>query len=79
MSIGTILKSVLGSHARSFNIVFENAQRTLRSTFGMELVELQSRAELEKTSNAPNDELDEARKATGVKRKGASCFWHASP
>ena len=45
----------------------------------MELVELQSRAELEKTSNAPNDELDEARKATGVKRKGASCFWHASP
>lgn len=41
----------------------------LRNTFGMELVELPSRAAFDKDNN-PEDDLDEARKATGMKKKG---------
>lgn len=49
-------------------------QKILRKTFGMELVELRSRAEIhaEVNANAANDDLEEARKATGVKKKGVS-------
>lgn len=62
---------VLGSNARSFNVVFEGAQKILRKTFGMELIELRSRAELYADGNENKDEgLEEARKATGVKKKG---------
>lgn len=63
---------VLGSNTRAFNHVFEIAQELLRNTFGMELVELQSRAGLEQDTNlnATQDDLNEARKATGIKKKG---------
>ncbi|KAF8215043.1 hypothetical protein K438DRAFT_1800650 [Mycena galopus ATCC 62051] len=63
----------LGFNTRTFNRVFAMAQNILRNTFGMELVELRSRAELDKDAAAPatqnQDDLDEARKATGVKKK----------
>lgn len=67
------LITVMGSSSRSFGTVFEMAQKTLRKTFGMELVELRSRAEIHAEGNATaaNEELDEARKATGVKKKSA--------
>lgn len=64
---------VLGSSARSFNTVFEQAQKILRKTFGMEFVELRSRAETQAdgTANAnKDDDLEEARNATGMKKKG---------
>ncbi|KZT33118.1 MAGE-domain-containing protein [Sistotremastrum suecicum HHB10207 ss-3] len=40
-----INKRVLGTGTRSFNHVFERAQTILRKTFGMELFEVQTRAE----------------------------------
>lgn len=62
---------VLGPNTRAFNHVYDLAQDILQKTFGMELVELQSRAGLDKDANNANeDELNEARKATGVKKKG---------
>lgn len=62
--------AVLGTTPRAFKDVLERAQGTLRTTFGMELVELQSRAELDK-EDASNDNADgDRRKATGVKKKG---------
>ncbi|KAJ7794173.1 MAGE family-domain-containing protein [Mycena olivaceomarginata] len=71
-----ISKKVLGSNTRAFNRVFSMAQDVLRNTFGMELVELRSRAELDKDTAAPatqnQDDLEEARKATGVKKKSAA-------
>jgi hypothetical protein len=55
--------------------VFEQAQKILRKTFGMELVELRSRAEIHADGNADggggnDDDLKDARKAAGVKKKG---------
>lgn len=54
--------------------MFEHAQKILRKTVGMELVELRSRAELERDAveGARNneDDLEEARKATEIKKKG---------
>jgi hypothetical protein len=38
----------------------------------MELVELPSRAGLETDANPPEDELNEAHKATGIKKKGSN-------
>ncbi|KAJ6500519.1 MAGE family-domain-containing protein [Mycena sanguinolenta] len=71
-----ISKKVLGSNGRAFNRVFTTAQGILRNTFGMELVELRSRAELDKDTAAPGtqnqDDLEEARKAAGVKKKSAA-------
>lgn len=66
----------MGSNARAFTRVFQLAQEILGKTFGMELVELRSRAELEK-GGAPSgggggDELDEVQKATTVKKKSAA-------
>jgi hypothetical protein len=63
---------VLGPNTRAFNHVYEAAQEILRNTFGMELVELQTRAGLEQDAslNATQDDLNEARKATGIKKKG---------
>ncbi len=64
---------VLGSQTRSFNLVLDHAQEILHKTFGMELVELRSRADLENVGNVNgNEELDEARNATGMKKKGAA-------
>jgi melanoma-associated antigen len=58
----------MGTNTRAFNRVFELAQQKLRNTFGMELAELPSRAGLEQENN--NEEENEARRATGVKKKG---------
>ena len=51
-----------------FQPVFAEAQRILRHTFGMTLVELMSRAELQRESNE-NDETAGAVNATGLKKK----------
>ncbi|KAJ6629869.1 MAGE family-domain-containing protein [Mycena sp. CBHHK59/15] len=71
-----ISKKVLGSNTRAFARVFARAQEILRHTLGMELVELRSRAELDKDTAGPGagkeDDLAEARKATGVKKKAAA-------
>ncbi|KAJ7704158.1 MAGE family-domain-containing protein [Mycena metata] len=69
-----ISKKVLGSNVRSFPRVLAMAQEILKNTLGMELVELRSRAELDKETAAPGkeDDLEEARKATGVKKKSAA-------
>ena len=58
----------MGSNTRAFNQVFQLAQQKLRNTFGMELAELPSRAGLEQENN--NEEDNEARRATGVKKRG---------
>ena len=58
----------MGSKTRAFNRIFELAQQKLRGTFGMELAELPSRAGLDQENN--NEEENEARKATGTKKKG---------
>ncbi|KAF8839978.1 MAGE-domain-containing protein, partial [Paxillus ammoniavirescens] len=63
-----INKKVLSSNTRSFNVVFERAQRLLRKTFAMELVELQSRSYREQDP-AGGDDLHNA---TGVKKKAAA-------
>lgn len=57
-----------------FKDVLQKAQHILRKTFGMELVELPSRAELVAESNegGKNGELEEVRNATGLKKKGTS-------
>ncbi|KAJ6602809.1 MAGE-domain-containing protein [Mycena vulgaris] len=75
-----ISKKVLGANTRSFARVFGTAQAILRTTLGMELVELRSRAELDKDTAGPGSgtgagkeaDLEEARKATGVKKKAAA-------
>ncbi|KAF5361515.1 hypothetical protein D9758_006135 [Tetrapyrgos nigripes] len=65
-----INKKVMGSNSRSFQRVFEAAQAILRQTFGMELVELQSKAALEKERAGIDEEaLEENRKATATKKK----------
>ncbi|KAF8183694.1 MAGE family-domain-containing protein [Pholiota molesta] len=60
-----INKKVLGN-TRAFNTVFEMAQAKLRDTFGMELVELPSRAGLDKDGD---DEPNETQIATTIKKK----------
>ncbi|KAJ7487288.1 MAGE family-domain-containing protein [Mycena galericulata] len=70
-----ISKKVLGANTRSFARVFAAAQDILRDRLGMELIELRSRAELDKETAAPNAnqaDLEEARKATGIKKKSAA-------
>ncbi|KAG2044095.1 MAGE family-domain-containing protein, partial [Suillus americanus] len=64
-----INKKVLGSNSRLFNPVLERAQKLLRKTFAMELVELQSRNYREQDNIVAGDDLQEARNATGVKKK----------
>ena len=61
---------MLGDTPRAFKDVLERAQGILRTTFGMELVELQSRAELDKEDTSKGDADGDRRKATGVKKKG---------
>jgi hypothetical protein len=62
--------AVLGNTPRAFKDVLERAQGILRATFGMELVELQSRAELDKEDTSKGNVEGDQRKATGVKKKG---------
>lgn len=62
----------MGTKTRAFNRVFELAQQKLRNTFGMELAELPSRAGLDQENN---DEENEARKATGARKKGLFSFF----
>ena len=65
------VKLVLGSNPRLFKHVLDEAQQILRKTFGMELVELRSRAELDRAVNGnADDDADEARNGTGIKRRG---------
>ncbi|KAG2148873.1 MAGE-domain-containing protein [Suillus clintonianus] len=66
-----INKKVLASNSRSFNSVLERAQKLLKKTFAMELVELQSRNYREQDT-AAGDDLQEARNATGIKKKTAA-------
>jgi len=67
-----ISKKVLGNSPRAFKDVLERAQGILRTTFGMELIELQSRAELEKDDASKENADVDRRKATGVKKKAAA-------
>ncbi|KAG1858529.1 MAGE-domain-containing protein [Suillus subluteus] len=67
-----INKKVLGSNSRLFNSVLERAQKLLKKTFAMELVELQSRNYREQDNVVAGDDLQEARNATGVKKKTAA-------
>ena len=55
-------------------MVLDCAQDILQKTFGMELAELPSRAGLDADTNEADDELNEARKATGMKKKGSIVF-----
>ena len=71
---GTLLNtysSVLGGNGRLFNRVFDLANRSLKKTFGMELAELLTRANLIQDQGNADDDLDEARKATGIRKKGS--------
>jgi melanoma-associated antigen len=64
----------MGTHSRAFNHIFGLAQQKLRNTFGMELAELPSRAGIDQENN--NEEENEARKATGTRKKGLFfCFF----
>ncbi|KAI6165164.1 MAGE-domain-containing protein [Pisolithus thermaeus] len=64
-----INKKVLGSNTRQFKAVLEKAQKLLHKTFGMELVELQSRNYREEDLIDGNEE---ARNATGVKKRAVA-------
>jgi hypothetical protein len=66
----TSKSTVLGNTPRAFKDVLECAQGILRTTFGMQLVELQSRAELDREEASKESVDGDRRKATGVKKKG---------
>lgn len=61
--------SVLGSNTRSFDSVFARAQTLLRETFGMEVVKLPPRNPHDEPP-VVEDDLQEARNATGVRKRG---------
>ncbi|KAG6856199.1 hypothetical protein H0H87_006595 [Tephrocybe sp. NHM501043] len=63
-----ISKKVMGQNSRAFNHIFKRAQDILQKTFGMELVELQTRAGLETDTTRQYDD----RNATGIKKKVAA-------
>ncbi|KAF9552820.1 MAGE-domain-containing protein [Agrocybe pediades] len=63
-----INKKALGTSSRAFNHILELAQQKLRNTFGMELVELPSRAALENGA----DEEGSKETATGMKKKASA-------
>lgn len=56
-------------NTRAFPHVFALAQKSLHSAFGLELVELMSRAEREKEQNDTNGAVGEEM-GTGVRKKG---------
>lgn len=66
-----VYSSVLGLNGRLFNRVFDLANRSLKKTFGMELAELSTRANIIQDQGNADDDLDEARRATGIRRKGS--------
>ena len=53
-----------------FKTVFSEAQKKLQSVFGMELVELMSRAERDKDINAGEGADEGGSNALGLKKKG---------
>lgn len=55
-----------------FNQVLASAQEILRKTFGMELVELQSRPEPDKEANEKGAKQPEG---TGLKKRGVRTDW----
>ncbi|KAG8943236.1 hypothetical protein FRC04_003146 [Tulasnella sp. 424] len=59
-----IIKKVLPENSRGFNAVFEIAQKILRHTFGMELVELMTRSE--------RDAIGEEKQENGKKKSQSS-------
>ena len=63
------LPLVLGSNTRIFKIVFAEAQKKLQSVFGMELVELASRAGREQERQLAEDFKEEL-KAGRLRRMG---------
>ncbi|THV02609.1 MAGE-domain-containing protein, partial [Dendrothele bispora CBS 962.96] len=66
-------KKAMGSNSRSFFRVLEIAQGILRQTFGMELVELQSKAAFDKErAGIDEEQLEESRKATATKKKATT-------
>lgn len=84
----TASHTVLGSKRTSFSTVFAQAQTILRDTFGMELVELQTRAATQETvtgvdqdkkkkqpnASQANGDAEEptGKTITGMKKKGRS-------
>ena len=81
-----ISKKVIGSQRGAFKVVFEEAQKILRVTFGMELVELPTRAATHDTAGGATGKDKTQEKAatqngdggagdrqavTGLKKKGA--------
>ena len=87
-----ISKKVMGSQRGTFKTVMYEAQIILRNTFGMELVELPTRAAAHDASGAGQDKnqdkagtqngenAGERQTVTGLKKKGAFvsrvCFFH---
>lgn len=63
--------SVLGPNTRLFNRVFARANQSLNKTFGMQLVELPTRANISQDQNGADDDLEEGRQATGIRKKGS--------
>ncbi|KAI0295323.1 MAGE family-domain-containing protein, partial [Multifurca ochricompacta] len=61
-----ISKKVTGSQRGAFKAIFEEAQKILRNTFGMELVELPTRAA---THDTANGEGGDRQTVTGLKKK----------
>ncbi|KAJ7479778.1 hypothetical protein FB451DRAFT_1365482 [Mycena latifolia] len=71
-SAGTrsLRKAMLGSNGRAFTRVFNSAQAILRTTHGMELVELCSRAELDKDTAQPTNGKEGDSRLPVLKKKG---------
>ncbi|KAJ8515467.1 hypothetical protein ONZ45_g7134 [Pleurotus djamor] len=69
-----ISKKVMGSNTRAFNRVFELAQGILHKSFGMELVELQSRADIDREEYENEDGGTQTQDASqrGKKKKAAT-------
>ncbi|KAI0247539.1 MAGE family-domain-containing protein, partial [Lactifluus subvellereus] len=77
-----ISKKVMGSQRGAFKSVFEEVQSILRSTFGMELVELPTRAAMhdaaggstgrEKAGTQNGEEGGDRQAVTGLKKKAVS-------
>lgn len=69
------MSTVLGQNSRAFNRIFALAQQKLQDAFGMELVELPSRAGLD---DSGFDGTQETQPTTGLKKKGAFYLFYAT-
>ncbi|KAK2464995.1 hypothetical protein APHAL10511_003071 [Amanita phalloides] len=67
-----ILKKVLGSNTRLFNLVYQHANESLNKTFGMQLVELPTRANINQSADDVDEEFDETRRAAWIRKKAAA-------